>query len=349
MTQKVTLREVALHAGVSYQTVSKVLNHQGSVSKETEERIWSSVRTLGYRPNLIARSLRSQRSHLIGYSCAPARPGEVNPILDQFLHSMTQAAESVGYYILFFPYREGKDWIAGYQELIDTNRVDGFVLSSIEYNDPRLRFLQERGFPFVAFGRSDPDWEFPFVDVDGAAGIRLVVDHLLEQGHRRIAALAWPPESRVGQNRMDGFLEGLAQAGIAPAPEHILYGEGNYTFGWQGACQLLDSPPENRPTAIVTFNDLMAIGAMKAIQDRGLRVGADIAVTGFDDTPMIQYLVPSLTSVRQPISMVGQQVMNILLSILDQKTDRDASALEMQALVKPRLIVRESTQGLTPA
>ena len=150
MSRQVTIKDVAAYARVSYQTVSKVLNHQARVTKETEDRIWEAVRATGYRPNLIARSLRSRNSQLIGYSWAPAPPQQGNPILDQFLQGMVHASEDAGYHVLTFPHRPGKQWVEGYQELIDTNRVDGFVLSSVEYDDPRIKLLQERNFPFVA-------------------------------------------------------------------------------------------------------------------------------------------------------------------------------------------------------
>ena len=214
MPPRATLKEVAAKAGVSYQTVSKVLNKQAQVSKETEERILEAVRALGYHPNQIARNMRLQQSRMIGYSWAPARPGEVNPILDQFLQSMAQAAEIAGYHLLCFPHHFEQKTISTYRHLIDTHRVDGFVISSVEYNDPCVTFLQERNFPFVAFGRSNPELVFPYVDVDGAAGMHMVVEHLVSQGHRRIAALAWPTTSVVGQHRLDGYLTGLAAAGI---------------------------------------------------------------------------------------------------------------------------------------
>jgi DNA-binding LacI/PurR family transcriptional regulator len=295
----ITLKQVANQAGVSYQTVSKVLNKQASVSKDTEARIWQAVQELGYRPNLVARSLRSQRTRLIGYSWEPAEVDQSNPILDRFLQSMAQAAEQAGYHLLAFPYRPGAAWIDAYRELIDTNRVDGFVLSSIEYEDPRIQFLQQRRFPFVAFGRSNPGWQFPFVDVNGEAGMRQVVEHLVERGHRRIAVLAWPVESRVGQNRMEGLMDGLEAAGLTLLPDWIARGEGSYVFGLEATRCWLDQPAGMRPTAIVAFSDIMAIGAMHAIQERGLLVGQDMAVTGFDDSPLIQYLHPGLTSVRQ--------------------------------------------------
>lgn len=336
--RRVTLKQVAEQAGVSYQTVSKVLNHKGNVSRETEERIWQAVRSLGYRPNLIARSLRSQRSRLIGYSWEPASTDQANAILDRFIQSMTEAAEAAGYHLLAFPYRPGNAWVDAYRELVDTNQVDGFVLSSVEYDDPRIHFLQERNFPFVAFGRSNPSWDFPYVDIDGGAGMRMAVEHLIERGHHRIAALAWPEQSRVGHNRLEGFLTALQAHHLSPRPEWIARGEGSFAFGREMTCRWLDLPASLRPTAIVAFNDLMAIGAMQAIQERGLLPGKDIAVTGFDDSPLIQYLTPGLTSVRQPIWEVGVTVMSILLRYLHQEP-----VDEPYRLLLPELIIRQSS------
>lgn len=338
MGKQVTLKEVSIRAGVSYQTVSKVLNRQVRVSPETEERIWSSARELGYKPNLIARSLRAQRSRMIGYSWEPTAPDVFNPILDHFLQAMVQEAERAGYHLLAFPFRPGAEWTEGYRELIDTNRVDGFVVSSVDFDDPRILFLLERKFPFVAFGRSNPGLDFPYVDVDGAAGMRLVVEHLLDLGHRRFAVVTWPASSRVGQNRMDGVRVALSAAGISLSPERVAVGEGTYQFGYQCTLALLDHPQPERPTAVIAFNDAMAIGAMHAVQSRGLRVGKDVAVTGFDDTPMTQYLSPSLTTVRQPVWEIGERVMAMLLAILDGKPPQDT-----HQLLVPRLIVREST------
>jgi len=338
MTQRVTLIEVAALAGVSYQTVSKVLNKKAQVSKETETRIMEAVHVLGYRPNQIARNMRTQRTHMIGYSWAPTSPDQVNPILDLFLQSMAQAAEQAGYHLLCFPHYSGEKMLAAYRDLIDTHRVDGFVISSVEYDDQRVALLQERNFPFVAFGRSNPELDFPYVDVDGSAGMYMATEHLLSLGHRHINALAWPSESRVGQNRMDGYLNALKAAGITPRKDWIARGEGNYAFGIKATRRWLEMPVEKRPSAIVAFNDAMAVGAMRAIQQSGLQVGLNIAVTGFDDAPMVQYLSPALTTIRQPIWDIGQRVMSTLLAILDG-TQPD----ETQVLVVPQLIIRQSS------
>ncbi|PWH15257.1 MAG: LacI family transcriptional regulator [Anaerolineae bacterium] len=337
MPPKVTLKAVAAQAGVSYQTVSKVLNGQLQVSAETHERILQAAQNLGYRPNQIARNMRAGRSFMIGYSWVQTSPDQVNHILDQFLSSMVREAEAAGYHLLPFPFQEGEEQITAYRELIATRRVDGFVLTSVDYNDPRIHFLLERGFPFVAFGRSNPELDFPWVDVDGAAGTRQAVEHLLARGHRRIAALAWPETSRVGNDRLQGYFQAMQKVGITPCPKCLLRGEGTFDVGREMTLRLLDLPAEERPTALIALNDTMAIGAMYAARERGLEIGRDLAVIGFDDAPMVQYLYPPLTSIRQPIAQAGRKCVEMLVSLLEGKT-----LTEKHVLLAPRLILRAS-------
>lgn len=337
MASKVTLKQVATRAGVSYQTISKVLNGQAQVSAETQGRIMQAVEELGYRPNRFARNMRAGRSFMIGYSWVPTSPDQPNHILDQFLTSMVQEATGAGYHLLPFPYRDGDNHVDDYRELIETGHVDGFVLSSINFDDPRIGFLLQRGFPFVAFGRSNPDLDFFFVDVDGADGTRQEVEHLVSRGHRRIAALAWPETSRVGQDRMRGYSDAMKSAGLEVNSTWIRRGEGTFNFGYDATLELLRLPPDQRPTAIIAFNDTQAIGAMHAAQSQGLNVGKDIAIAGFDDAPMAQYLLPPLTTVRQPIRLAGRKCVELLVNLMLDKQPE-----EHQVLLKPELILRAS-------
>ncbi len=337
MSQLATLKQVAAQAGVSYQTVSKVLNGQIKVGPETLARIQAAVEALGYRPNPIARSMRLQRSRMIGYSWTPAPPEQVNNILDAFLSSMVEEAERAGYHLLPFPAREGETPLAAYRDLIDSGRVDGFVLSSVNYADARIAYLLERGFPFVAFGRSDQRLAFPFVDVDGAGGLRQAVAHLVGAGHRRVAAIAWPEESRVGNERLAGYHEGMAAAGLEVCPEWIRRGEGTVEFGRAALGQLLDLPEGLRPSAAVACNDAAAIGALQALRARGLQAGRDLAVIGFDDAPMAQFLDPPLSSVRQPIRAAGRACVEMLVELMEGRQPERSCVL-----LPPELVVRES-------
>lgn len=337
MSPRITLKTVASYAGVSYQTVSKVLNGEAKVAPETRQRILEAVDVLGYRPNHIARNMRVKRSFMIGYSWVQTSPDQVNHILDQFLTSMVCEAEAAGYHLLPFPFREGQEQVDDYRELIDTGQVDGFVLSSVNYKDPRIQFLLERGFPFVAFGRSDPELDFPWVDVDGAAGMRQAVEHLLARGHCRIAALAWPKESRVGNDRLQGYFQALQAANISICSDCLLRGEGTFEVGREMALRLFDLPAEKKPTALVALNDTMAIGAMYAAREHGLEIGRDIAIIGFDDAPMVQYLYPPLSSIRQPIAEAGHKCVENLIALMEGR-----QPIQRQVLLLPRLIVRAS-------
>ncbi len=338
MSKRVTLKDVAAHVGVSYQTVSKVLNGQATVTPETAAAIQQAVTMLGYRTNVTARNLRKQASHLIGYSWEPTTPDRASPILDQFLGSTVEAAEAAGYHVLLFPSHKSSDQSAVYHDLIRTGRVDGFIITSTNYDDPRIRLLRQIDFPFVAFGRANPDWRFPYVDVDGRAGLRAAVEHLLEQGHRRIALLAWPEGSRTGTSRVNGYLDAMRNAGIPVDPAWVRRGEGEVPVGYAQSAALLQLPLALRPTAIAAVDDHLAIGALQAVQAAGFTVGKDVAVTGFDDTPGVQHLSPPLTSVRQPVRQVGREIVNLLIQLMQGETPAST-----QLHLPPRLIIRQSS------
>lgn len=340
MAKKVTLKDVARRAGVSYQTVSKVLRGQKQVTPEVHQRIYAAVDELGYRPNVAARNLRTQASHLIGYSWQPDRQGYFNPVLEQFEQSIVDAAEKYGYHILLFPQGEGSEREETYRDLVITGRVDGFILSGMEYHDPRIPVLQKLEVPLVAFGQTQSEQPFACVDVEGRTGMREAVEHLTAQGHTRIAALAWPDHSRVGNERLAGYFEGMETADLPINPAWVIRGESDYGYGYTAMQRLLALPAAERPTAVVTMLDLIAIGAMRAIEEHGLAVGKDVAVIGFDNTPVAGYLKPSLTSIGQPTWDVGQHVVRMLISLLRGK------ALEAQQVLLPsELVIRDSSQG----
>lgn len=336
---RITIKDVAARAGVSYQTVSKVLNHQGNVSPETEARIWEAVQESGYRPNVSARNLRTQSSNLIGYAWQRSLDDSPRPILDQFLYDAISTAEQHGYHLLTFLV-DLKD-AAGvpiYKELYDRRQVEGFILADTNHNDPRIAYLMEQDIPFASFGRANDDWDFCWVDIDGRHGLRIVVDHLIEQGHRQIGLLTWPEGSEAGAYREEGFVDSLRNAGLEVRPDWILRGTNTVQFGAEGMQHFRARPYDERPTAVACVSDVIAIGALNDANAAGLCVGQDIAITGYDDIPMAQYLTPSLTTVRQPIVAVGQRVVDLLLQQI-----REEPITEKGILLKPELIIRESS------
>ena len=337
---RTTLKDVAAQAGVSYQTVSKVVNNQASVTPETEARIRQAIEDLSYTPNVSARNLRTQSSNLIGYAWRQTPDGAPHPVLDRFLYSAAQMAEANGYHLLTFLIGEESPHLnsAPYQELYARRQVEGFILADTNNDDARIAYLIEQNIPFACFGQANPEWDYCWVDVNGRSGMTSVVNHLVERGHRRIALVTWPEGSRAGNDREQGYLHGLQTAGITFDPTWLMRGENEVQTGVNALAQLMALPQAQRPTAVACVSDQIAIGALYEAAAAGHQVGRDLAITGYDDAPMSEFLHPPLTSVRQPIPEVGRQVIELLLKQID-----DDEIEEKGILLAPELIVRESS------
>lgn len=329
---RTTIRQVSDRAGVSVGTVSNVLNAPHLVSSGTRSRVLDAISELEYRPNRSARSLQAQRTYLIGYRLPD--PG-VSSALDVFLHSLVAGASEHGLEIVLFSSTEHSD-LGAYRASIRSGDVDGFVLSETNYEDPRIALLLEASFPFVAFGRALASKPFSWVDVDGAAGIMAVVDHLAGLGHQRIALVAWPPGSESGDPRVAGYVAAMARAGLAIDRELIVRADGGFESGRKTGWDLLSR--RRRPTAIVTVQDDLAFGVMAAAADHGMGVGQDLAVTGFDDSPAAAMSTPGLTSVRQPMELVAARMIELLVSQL-----QDPQAQVSGSLLVPDVVIRAST------
>jgi DNA-binding LacI/PurR family transcriptional regulator len=331
-----TLESVAAAAGVSRQTVSNVLNAPNRVAPETLARVQSAIDTLKYRPNRVARSLRTRASRLLGYCVTPATPGNLNVVLDRFLHAITESAAEHGFHVLLFTAPGGGAGLDRYAELLAQQAVDGFILSDTAVADPRHGWLTAQGVPFVSFGRT---WagEEPgaWVDVDNAAGIRQAVEHVHSLGHHRIAFIGWPDGSGVGDDRLAGYEAACKALGTPPM---VVRAEGTVEAGHVLAGQLLDSPEP--PTALVCASDLSAHGALSAVTQRRLRPGHDVAITGFDDTPSAAIPGIELTSVGQPVEEAGRVAVRMLLARLGVH----GNAADSHRLLEPRLVIRSSTR-----
>ncbi|MDB5057415.1 MAG: putative LacI family transcriptional regulator [Chloroflexi bacterium] len=333
-TLRITIRDVAALAGVSVSTVSYVINANPLVNVDTRRKVEAAIEALEYRPNSTARNLKASETRMIGY--AWHRVYDVvqrNQVLDRFLYEMAQAAERKGYHVLTFapsaPHAE-----EGYTNLIRTNRVDGFVVSDTTYDDPRIRRLQELHVPFACFGRSNAAWDFPYADDDGPRGVGLVVQHLLAQGHTHIAMLGWPEGAVVGDLRVHGFHEALQAAGLNIHPGSLVRTLNDVPHAAKAAEHVLSLSPS--PTAIICATDIIAIGVRMYLERSGLRMGADVAVASYDDTPVAEAL--GLTSVHQHIEVIARAVTDLLIGEI-----QGTPALERHVLVEPSLIVRASS------
>ncbi len=329
----ITMRDVAAYAGVSVTTVSYVINNSPLIKPATRQLVRNAIRDLGYHRNTTARNLKTNETRLIGYAWHVAEdPIRRNPLLDLFLYELAQSAEAQGYHILTFTQILGTQ---AYEDLVNANRVDGFVVSDVNYDDVRVKRLLELKVPFAAYGKANETWDFPYVDVDGVRGVQLTVEHLLSRGHERIALISYLAGSRIGDLRTLGYREAMRRADLPVAEAWIEHSTNTLDGALQAAQRILSNKP--RPTAIVCANDVMAFGVKRYVESIGLEVGIDIALTGYDDTPVAELI--GLTSVRQPIPVIANRVIELLLAEIDHQM-----VPERHIVLEPRLIVRDSSQ-----
>ncbi len=331
---RTTIRDVGRLAGVSVATVSKALNGTGAVSAETVLRVRDAAMELDYRPSRAAQGLVGRRSFQVGYRL-PQLGAWGNPTLNAFLLAMVAAAGGHGLEIVLLGGDAGG--VEAYEDLIGRGGVDGFVLSDTDYEDARVDYLVDRGFPFVTFGRTSRSERHFWVDVDGAAGTASVARHLVEVGHRDFAVIGWPEGSESGDLRVEGVRRVLSEHGIDdPLVVRTTNGVAN---GRAALAGILDGGV--RPTAVIAVQDELAIGAVMEARSRGIEVGTDLAVAGFDDVPSATILEPALTSVRQPFDRIGAVLVDLLVEALSGAVDPRGE------LLVPELVVRESTTGVS--
>lgn len=331
----VTLKEIARRTGKSITTVSRALADYDDVSPETKALVRRVAEELGYTPNLLAQRLQKRRSDTIGLVLPTFGPRFSDPFFSEFLAGVGNAAAEHGYDLLVSTQPPGEREMQVYQQKVQSRQVDGFVIVRTRRHDPRIAYLREARFPFVAFGRTEGPLDFPFVDVDGRKGMHLIGEHLIRLGHRHLTCLAPPPELFFAEHRLEGLRQAMLSHGLNPQQCRIVLGDLTQKGGYEVTRRLLEDG--ERPTAIAACNDLMALGALRAIQERGLEVGKDIAVTGFDGIPMGEHSTPPLTTIYQPIYQIGRMVCEALLHVIQGET-----ADLPQVILEPELVIRQS-------
>ncbi len=336
-----TIRDVARAADVSVGTVSNVLNNSPLVKEETRHRVLAAIAALDFHPDAAARSIITKRTNTIGLVRTEIRPRsdkiESDPFVLDLIEGVTSAAAETGVGLTFWTIPAGSRETALYRRLVGGRGVDGLILFGLRDEDPRVPLLLARQFPFVLFGRWDGEPPLHWIDVDGAHGVGLAVDHLAELGHRRIAYLAPPAEQPLAAYRWQGFADGMARAGLPIDPSLIVEGDYSEASGEAAALHLLSLTEP--PTALICNNDRMAIGAMRAGGWRGRTAGRDWSVIGFDDIPGARFSVPPLTTIRQPIHEIGVQLFNLLMAVIGRQPTDGLTG----RLIKPELRIREST------
>ena len=327
-----TIREVAESAGVSYATVSHVLNNTRVVSHETRERVLAAMAALNYRPNALARSLRQGKTNTLGL----VLPDSANPFFAEISRTIEDEAFNKGYSVFLCNTELDTQRELFYVDVLSKKQVDGIIFVAAGDQADSLDFLIQRGMPVVMIDRNVPNVEVDAVLPDHQLGGFFATRHLLELGHTRIACIAGPSSITPSAERITGYRNALEQAGIPYDESLVVRGDYHAQSGMDITHSLLKM--DSRPTAIFALNDLMALGALRAAAEAGCLVPKDLAVVGYDDLELSQFTNPPLTTIAQPKKEIGTQAVQLLVDRISQKS-RPPSRL----VLPPELIVRRST------
>jgi len=321
----VTLKDIAEAVGKSVAAVSRALNNYDDISSETRDYIKRVAREMGYAP-----------TDTLGFILPVLSPRHSDPYFSELLAGITGEATSQGFDLLVSTCVPGpeEEWV--YLRLINSRRVDGMIVARPRWRDQRIELLLEKQFPFVVIGATNLQGDFLTVSEDATEGARLVVNHLADHDHKRIALINTPSNLFFSSDYLAGFRAAMDAAGLPINEEYLQTCEMTQKDGYRVAQTLLSKP--EAPTAIVTADDIVALGVMAAVQDQGLEVGSDVVVTGYGDILLSEYSQPPLTTVHRPTYMLGQQSCKMLTAQLS------GEAIEETSLVfKPSLVIRQSS------
>jgi DNA-binding LacI/PurR family transcriptional regulator len=335
--KRVTIKDVAAQAGVSYQTVSRVINHHVSVTDETRTRVLQTIEALNFRPNLAARSLPRHRSSVIGLII----PYEADylfrdPHLLAQISGIDAEANAQGYNLLLSTAGNSQSGLEAYERFISNQVADGALVIETAASQSGSELLVKHDYPYVSLGY-DQNPDAYFVHSDDCGGAREVTRYLLKKGHCRIGIINGPAVGAVAalQQRLTGHQQALAEVGICFDPNLMVYGDYTRLSGQTATKQLLTLPEP--PTAIFAFNDRMAMGAIHALHAAGLRVPEDVAVVGFDDIPTAADFSPALTTVSQPARTMGQVAAQLLFKLMTGH-----SVVKKEVVLPAKFVMRQS-------
>ncbi len=334
-SSQVTLRDVAKLSGVSFQTVSRVINNSPDVSSKTRRKVLEAVEALGYHPNQAARSLKTGQSmilEVITFGVDTFVPREL-------MEAMGRAANARSYRIMFSEI--GGDDLVEVQRLLQrlqSRTSDGAIITSPVENMALNKFMEAQLSVPIIQVRNRPGSELPSVIIDQSAGSRLAVQHLIDQGHRQIAEISGPLQWHEAALRHEAYLTTLALNRLTPAVV-VEAAQWMPASGYEAAQKLIES---GQPfSALVTGNDYLALGAILALTDHGLNIPEDVSIVGFDDTPEAAFFRPPLTTIKQDYEAMGQQSIQYLIDLIDNPETH-----LHQRVIPPRLVERRSTRPI---
>ena len=310
--KRVTLRDIASLTGFSINTVSRALNNKEEVNTDTRTKILAAAAQFGYRPNRLAKGLRSNKTGTIGIVVTDV----ANPFFSALVKGIARAAREFDYSIIL---QDSDEDYAGEEEAIQVllaEQVDGILITPVQSEQETIERLAKAHFPFVLVGRYFHDLDTNYVVPDDYQGGFIATDHLLKQGHRRIAMVNGPLHISSARERFQGFSDALAKYDIPVDKSLVSTGALTVEEGLDLARCILKRVP--RPSAIVCYSDFVAFGVMQAIREIGLSIPEDIAVVGFDDVRMASCLQVPLTTIQSPKEELGRQAMQLLVHRLEK-------------------------------
>lgn len=327
-----TIREVAERAGVSFTTVSHVINNTRYVSEESRAKVLAAMEELNYRPNAVARSLKSGKTNTLGMIL----PDSSNPFFAEVGHFIEEAAFQLGYRVILCNTESDPRKEQMYVEVLSQKQVDGIIFYATGDKPASINVLLQSKLPFVMVDRDLVNIPVDAVLTDNCEGGRLATRHLLQLGHQRIACLIGPSDENPSAERVVGYRAALLDAGIVPQEDLVLRGDFHSETGRNLTLQLLNR--ETPPTAIFACNDMMAFGALRAAYQVGLRVPENLSIIGFDGIELGSYSNPPLTTVAQPKDLMGKQAVKMITERL-----ADPYSPPKRIVLPSKLILREST------
>jgi LacI family transcriptional regulator len=330
---RVTLQQVAKHAGVSTSTASLIVRNNPRISEATRKKVLKSMHELGYVYDRIAANLRSQSSDTVGIIITDIS----NTFFSEFLIGVHDALDEVGYTVLL---GTTFDSVAKQDHLLSTmmeHRVGGLILCPVsESSQDTIKRLNEIDTPMVLAVRELPGVNSDYVGIDYPEGARIAVDHLLGKGHKRIALLGGIKESSTWIERMEGYREALSRAGLEVDESLVIDSAPTREGGFEAVLKVLENP--NPPTAIFCFSDLIAFGVMQGLMMKGITPGKDIDIVGFDNVPVAEIYHPPLTTISSFPRRIGKEAANLLYQQME-KIERE----QQRIILNPELIIRESS------
>jgi LacI family transcriptional regulator len=317
-------------------TVSRVINRSGYVSLETRARVEAVIAELDYVPNTLARSFRSRKTRVLALVLTDI----TNPFWTTVARGVEDVANQNGFNVILCNTDEDETKQADYLRVLLQKRADGFLLVPVRNTPEPVKLIQRQNVPVVVLDRQVEGVQVDVVRGDSEEGAYRLVQYVLSQGHRRIAVLAGPANISTAVQRVDGYRRALRQAGLDACAERVYYGEYDQTSGCRMAEQALAAEP--RPTALFAANNFIAIGAMRAVRQAGLRVPEDMGLVCFDDVPSWLTIDPFLTVAAQPAYAMGQRATELLLARLS-----GPASDECQEIVLPvEIVIRRSCVAL---